>query len=153
MTTEPQVLALSSVGLAVFRLAAGVLALLILALLAASVRYFAEALGRADAIVVEAMLGLDRDSAVVFYDLYRGMRPANVAVAWFLAVLFGPLGAFLYLRDWRKAALALISFNGLGVWSMESWFSVPPLVIAQNREKAAAARELVPAALARMHTH
>jgi hypothetical protein len=146
-------LALSVVGVAVFRLAGGVLALLILALLAASVRYFAEAIPRADAIVVEAMLGLDRDSAVVFYDLYRGMRPANVAVAWFLAVLFGPLGAFLYLRDWRKAALALISLNGLGLWSLESWFSVPPLVIAQNREKAASARELVPAALARMHTH
>jgi hypothetical protein len=145
----PEVLALSSVGAAVFRLAGGVLAVLILGLLAASVRYFALAIPRADAIVVEAMLGLDRDSGIVFYDIYRGMRPANVGVAWFLAVLFGPLGAFLYLRDWRKAALALITLNGLGLWSLESWFSVPPLVISQNREKAEAARELVPAALAR----
>jgi hypothetical protein len=145
----PEVLAFNSVGDTVFRLAGWVLAVLILALLAASVRYFAEAIPRADAIVVEAMLGLDRESAVVFYEIYRGMRPANVAVAWFLAVLFGPLGAFLYLRDWQKAALALISLNGIGLWSMESWFSVPPLVIIQNREKAAAARELVPAALAR----
>jgi hypothetical protein len=146
------VLAFNSVGITVFRVAGTLLAVLIFALLAASARYFAEAIPRADAIVLEAMLGLDRDGMLAFYDIYRGMRPANVAVAWFLAVLFGPLGAFFYLRDGRKFVLALITLNGLGAWSLESWFSVPRLVILQNRQKAAWARDLVPAAVARTRT-
>jgi hypothetical protein len=149
MNPPLEVLAFNSVGVTVFQVAGTLLAVLLLALLAASARYFAEAIPRADEVVVEAMLGLDRDGMLAFWDIYRGMRPANVAVAWFLAVLFGPLGAFFYLRDGRRCALALITLNGLGAWSVESWFSVPRLVLLQNRRKAAWARELVPAALAR----
>ena len=148
MNTLPDVLAFSSVGATVFQLAAALLAVLILALLAASARYFGETVRRADAIVVDAMLGLDRAGMLAFYDIYCGMRPANVAIAWFLAVLFGPLGAFIYLRDGRFV-IALVTLNGLGLWSIESWFSVPQLVMLQNRQKAAWALELVPAALAR----
>jgi hypothetical protein len=149
MNPPLEVLAFNSVGVTVFQVAGTLLAVLLLALLAASARYFAETIPRADEVVVEAMLGLDRDGMLAFWDIYRGMRPANVAVAWFLAVLFGPLGAFFYLRDGRRCALALITLNGLGAWSVESWFSVPRLVLLQNRRKAAWARELVPAALAR----
>jgi hypothetical protein len=151
MNTLPDVLALSGVGATVFQLAAALLAVLILALLAASARYFAETVRRADAIVVDAMLGLDRAGMIAFYDIYCGMRPANVAIAWFLAVLFGPLGAFIYLRDGRFV-IALVTLNGLGFWSIESWFSVPQLVMLQNRQKAAWALELVPAALVRAQT-
>jgi hypothetical protein len=147
--TLPEVLALSTTGATVFQVAVTLLAILVVALLAAAARYFAEAVPLADAIVIDAVLDLDRDGILAFWDIYRGMRPANVAVAWFLAVIFGPFGAFLYLRDGRKCVLALITLNGLGVWSLESWFSVPRIVMLQNRQKAAWARELVPAALAR----
>jgi hypothetical protein len=149
MNPPLEVLAFNSVGVTVFQVAGTLLAVLLLALLAASARYFAEAIPRADEVVVEAMLGLDRDGMLAFWEIYRGMRPSNVAVAWFLAVMFGPLGAFFYLRDARRCALALITLNGLGAWSVESWFSVPRLVLLENRRKAAWARELVPAALLR----
>lgn len=148
MNAPLEVLAFSGVGLTVFQVASTLLAVLLLGLLAASARYFGEAVVRADAIVVEAMLGLDRAGMLAFYDIYRGMRPANVAVAWFLSVIFGPFGSLLYLRDGRFV-VALITLNGLGLWSIESWFSVPQLVILQNRQKAAWALELVPAALAK----
>ena len=149
MDTPPVVLALTPVGSTVFHLAIVALGVLVAALLAASARYFNEALPRADAVVFDATLGLEPAAALAFASIYRGMRPKNVAVAWFLAVLFGPVGAFFYLRDGRKFVLALITLNGLGAWSIESWFSVPRLVILQNRQKARWALELVPAAVAR----
>ena len=149
MNPPHEVLGLSILGVTVFRVAAVLLFILILALLAAAARYFANTIPRADRIVIEALLDLDNAGILAFWDIYRGMRPANVAVAWFLAVLFGPLGAFFYLRDGRRFFLALLTLNGLGVWSLESWFSVPQIVLLQNRQKAAWARELVPAALAR----
>jgi hypothetical protein len=144
-----QLLAFDAVGIDVIRTASITLAVLVVALLLASARYAFPHIARSDDIVFEAALGLDRISALTFYELYRERRPKNVAAAWFFAVLFGPIGAFAYLRAWPKFTAALLTLNGLGAWWLESWFSVPQLVTIENARIAREAVELVPAVLER----
>jgi len=136
MLSPQPYLAFDSVGWSVIHVAWATLAILILALLAASISYFSRTIARADDIVFEATLGLDRESALLFHGLYRGRHPKNIAIAWVAAVLAGPIGAFGYLRDWPKFTLALLTLNGLGAWWIESWFSTPQLVLIENKRAA-----------------
>ena len=124
------------VGNLVFTVARTTLAVLILALLASSASALAATVRRSDDIVYESMLGLDRDSGATFYALYQSRRPKSVAFAWLCAVVAGPIGAFGYMRNWRLFATAVVTLNGLGAWWIESWFSVPQLVIIENRANA-----------------
>ncbi len=140
----PALLAFDDVGMSVFRVAWITLVLLIVLLFAGSIRYFASTISRADDIVFESVAGLDRASALTFHELYRGRRPKNVAVAWILAVVTGPFGAFGYLGDWPKCFAALLTLNGLGAWWIESWFSVPQLVLIANRRSATWAMDQLP---------
>ncbi|GAC1427028.1 MAG: hypothetical protein NVSMB64_33140 [Candidatus Velthaea sp.] len=137
-------LAFTDVALRVIGVAWWSLGILVLALLAAAANRFFIAVEQADEIVLQATLGLDRTAAQRFFTLYRSFRPKNVAVAWFLAVLLGPIGAFGYLQQWGKFTLALLTFNGLGAWWIESWFSVPQSVMLENRRIAKAALEQLP---------
>jgi hypothetical protein len=137
-------IAFDDVGNAVFTVARVTLTLLILALLASAAAAVAASTKRADDLVYESMLGLDRESGVKFYELYRGRKPKNVTFVWLLSVVAGPLGAFAYMRKWRLFALAVVTLNGLGAWWIESWFSVPALVMLENRENARWALEQLP---------
>ena len=144
---SPILLAFSDVGWRVVEVAWIALAILLLALFAGAVERLFVAVGRADEIVFEATLGLDRRSAMMFFALYRSRRPKNVAVAWILSVVLGPVGAFGYLEQWGKFAAALFTLNGLGAWWIESLYSVPQLVLMLNRRNATWALEQVPFAL------
>jgi hypothetical protein len=135
------------VGNAVFTVARVTLALLIVGLLASAASAVAATTRRADDLVYESMLGLDRESGVKFYELYRGRRPKNVTFVWFLAVIAGPFGAFAYMRNWPLCALALVTLNGLGAWWIESWFSAPALALIENRANARWAIEQLPYAM------
>ncbi len=135
------------VGNAVFGVARITLALLILGLLASAAAAVAASTRRADDIVYESMVGLDRESGVKFYELYRGRRPKNVTFAWLLSVITGPLGAFAYMRNWKLCALAFVTLNGFGAWWIESWFSVPALVMIENRANARWALDQLPYAM------
>jgi hypothetical protein len=108
------------------------LAILILALLAAAVERFIVASSRADDILFEALLPLDEATAQRFYPLFK-RRAKNVGVAWVLSVVTGPLGAYLYLGDYGRAALALVTLNGLGAWWIASWFIIPQAVLISLR--------------------
>jgi hypothetical protein len=108
------------------------LVLLILALLAAAVERFIVASARADDILFEALVPLDEPTARRFYPLFK-RRAKNVGVAWILSVVTGPLGAYLYLGDYGRAALALVTLNGLGAWWIASWFIIPQAVLIDLR--------------------
>jgi hypothetical protein len=130
MLTE--ILAFDAVAHSVIIVAWVTLALLILALLAAAVERFIVASSRADDILFEALLPLDEDAARRFYPLFK-RRAKNVGVAWVLSVVTGPLGAYLYLGDYGRAALALVTLNGLGAWWIASWFIIPQAVLIALR--------------------
>jgi len=140
-------LAFDDVGWHVIEVAWFSLAILLLALFIGAADRFFVALGNCDGIVFESTLGLDRSSAMKFYSLYLSRRPKHVAVAWILSVLFGPIGAFGYLEQWGKFSAALFTLNGLGAWWIESLFSVPQLVLMENRRNAQWALEQLPFAL------
>lgn len=144
MTLPQPILAFDDVALHVLAVAWITLAILLLALLAAAANRFFVAAGRGDDLVFELTLGLDPQSATHFYQRYRRLRPKNVAIAWFLCVLFGPIGAFLYMEQWGKFAAAVFTLNGLGAWWIESLFSVPQLVLIENRQLAEAVLEQLP---------
>jgi len=144
MKTSITSIAFDDVGNAVFAVARITLLLLVLGLLASAAAAVAASTRRADDLVYESMLDLDRESGAKFYELYRGRRPKNVTFAWLLAVVAGPLAAFAYLRNWRLCALAFVTLNGFGAWWIESWFSVPALVMIENRASARWALEQLP---------
>ncbi|GAC1432489.1 MAG: hypothetical protein NVSMB5_26350 [Candidatus Velthaea sp.] len=137
-------LAFNDVALRVIDVAWWSLGILVLALLAAAANRFFVTVGRADDIVFEATLGLDRTSAQRFYALYLSRKPKNLAIAWFLTVLLGPIGAFAYMEQWGKFTAALFTLNGFGAWWIESWFSVPHLVLMENRRIAQSSLEQLP---------
>jgi hypothetical protein len=140
-------LAFDDVGWRIIEVSWSALAILLLALFAGAVDRFFVALGYSDEIVFESTLGLDPPSAIKFYSLYRSRRPKNVAVAWILSVVLGPIGAFGYMEQWGKVAAALLTLNGLGAWWIESLYSVPQLVLMENRRSAKWALEQLPFAL------
>lgn len=140
-------LAFDDVGMHVIEVAWCALGILVLALFIGAADRFFAAVGRADEIVFEATLGLDREKALTFIALYRSRRPKNIAVAWFLSVVLGPIGAFGYLEQWGKFAAALFTLNGLGAWWIESLYSVPQLVLMDNRRSAEWALEQLPFAM------
>ncbi len=111
------------------------LAILILALLAAAVERFIVASSRADDILAEALLSVDEPTARKFYPIFK-RRAKNVGVAWILSVITGPLGAYLYLGDYGRAAIALVTLNGLGAWWIASWFIIPQAVLIDLRADA-----------------
>lgn len=124
------------VALKVISVAWVALAILILALLASALERFLVAAERADDIMFEALAGLEQTTARRLYQLFK-TRSKNIGVAWLLSVVLGPFGAYAYLGNWGRAALALVTLNGFGAWWIESWFSIPQLVLMQKREIAA----------------
>ncbi len=149
MTNYITVLAFDDVGSAVFAVARITLALLILGLLASAAHAVVSVIRRENDIVYEAMLGLDRESGEAFYQLYRSRGPKSVAFGWLCSVVAGPIGAFGYLGEWTMFSVALVTLNGMGAWWIESWFSVPQLVLMRNRNHARWALDQVPYALKR----
>jgi hypothetical protein len=137
----PMFLAFDDVALRVIGVAWWALGILIAALFLAAMNHFFFMVGRADDVIFEAVLGLDRHAAIKFYELYRERKPKNVAIAWFLTVILGPIGAFFYLGQWGKFAAAIVTLNGFGAWWIESWFSVPQAVLIENRRLAASVLE------------
>jgi hypothetical protein len=127
-----ETLAFIDVARSVILVAWVALAILILALLAAAVERFVVASARADDILFEALLPLDEPTARRFYPLFK-RRSKNVGIAWLLSVVTGPLGAYLYLGDYGRAALALVTLNGLGAWWIASWFIIPQAVLIALR--------------------
>lgn len=132
-----ETLAFIDVARSVILVAWVALAILIAALFAAAVERFVVAASRADDIIFEAVLGLDEPTARRFYPLFK-RRAKNVGVAWILSVVTGPLGAYLYLGDYGRAALALVTLNGLGAWWIASWFIIPQAVLIRLRADATA---------------
>jgi len=130
------ILGFVDVALKVISVAWIALAILILALLASALERFLVAAERADDIMFEALAGLERDAALRLYHAFK-TRSKNIGVAWLLSVVLGPCGAYAYLGNWGRAALALVTLNGFGAWWIESWFSIPQLVLIQKREIAA----------------
>ncbi len=107
------------------------LAILIAALLAAAIRFAVFAVGDANDILFASFAELPADRARYTYAFVRE-RSRNVAIAFALSVIAGPFGAYLYLGEYGKAILALVTLNGLGAWWIESWFSIPQVVLMRN---------------------
>jgi len=136
MASLPLVLAFNDVALRVIAVAWWTLGILVLALVAAAVNRVQVAIARGEDVVLEATLELDRAQTLRFYEEYHRAGPKNVAVAWMLTLVLGPVGAFGYMRQWGKCAAALFTLNGFGAWWLESLFSVPQLVLIENRRLA-----------------
>ena len=136
-------LAFVGVGLTVIVVAWITLAILLVALLAASASNFFRSVDDFDTDVREATMDLSPTDRRRFYDIYASLHPKNPAVAWFLAVGLGPIGANLYRRKWPAFFGALISLNGLGAWWLESIYTTPYLVIIENRATIAYALRLL----------
>jgi hypothetical protein len=132
----PVFLAFNDVALRVIGVAWWALGILILALIAAAVNRALVAIARGEDVVLEATLELDRAQTLRFYEDYHRAGPKNVATAWMLTLVLGPVGAFGYMRQWGKCAVAFFTLNGLGAWWLESLFSVPQLVLIENRRLA-----------------
>ena len=126
-------LAFNGVGLNVIVVAWITLAILLVALLAASASNFFRSVDDFDTDVREATMDLSPADRRRFFEIYASLHPKNPAVAWFLAVGLGPIGANLYRQRWPAFFGALISLNGLGAWWLESIFTTPYLVIIENR--------------------
>jgi hypothetical protein len=123
----------SDVGLEVWGVAAGLLVLLILALLAASVSVFIRNVPHFQDDVREATMALSPAMRRRFYEIYDARKPRDPAIAWFLAIGFGPIGVNWYRGEGRAFVAALVSLNGLGAWWLESWFTAPQFVLIENR--------------------
>ena len=141
---ELHFLAFNDTAVRVITVAWWALGILVLALLAAAVNRALVAVSRADDIVFEATVGLDAERARRFYALYQQRGPKNVALAWILSVVLGPIGAYAYLQQWRWFTIALLTLNGFGGWWVESWFSIPQLVLIENRRIARFTLEQLP---------
>lgn len=137
------VFAFAGVGLQVFIVAWVALAILLVALLAAASYSFFRSIGQFDDELREATMDLDPQTRRLFYARYSSLHPKSPAVAWFLAVVFGPIGANLYRQKWGAFFGALVTLNGLGAWWMESIYTTPHLVHIENRELIAYAMQLV----------
>lgn len=136
-------LAFVGVGLTVIIVAWVTLAILLVALLAACASSFFRSVDDFDIDVREATMDLSPTDRRRFYEIYASLHPKNPAVAWFLAVGLGPIGANLYRQKWPAFFGALISLNGLGAWWLESIYSTPYLVIIENRATVAYALRLL----------
>ena len=136
-------LAFVGVGLTVIIVAWVALAILLVALLAACASSFFRSVDDFDIDVREATMDLSPTDRRRFYEIYATLHPKNPAVAWFLAVGLGPIGANLYRQKWPAFFGALISLNGLGAWWLESIYSTPYLVIIENRATVAYALRLL----------
>lgn len=136
-------LGFAGVGLTVVLVAWITLAILLLALLAAAANHFFRSVDRFDDDLREATMDLAPGDRRRFFALYESLHPKNPAVAWFLAVGLGPMGANLYRGKWPAFVGALLTLNGLGAWWLESIYSTPYLVLAENRSLVAYARDLL----------
>ncbi len=136
------VLAFAGVGLEVLVVASVTLAILLVALLAASAYSFFRSVGDFENEVREATMDLSPAMRRSFYAHFAALHPKNAAVAWFLAVGLGPIGANLYRGKWLAFAAAVVTLNGLGAWWLESIFTTPYLVLVENRSLIAYALEL-----------
>ena len=137
------VLGFAGVGLQVFVVVWVTLAILLVALLAAASYSFFRSVAEFDVELREATMDLDPQTRRLFYARYSSLHPKSPAVAWFLAVAFGPIGANLYRQKWGAFFGALVTLNGLGAWWMESIYTTPHLVQIENRELIAYAMQLV----------
>ncbi len=138
-----ELLAFNDVGLSVIIVAWVTLAILLVALLAASASNFFRSVDDFDTDVREATMELSPTDRRRFYEIYASLHPKNPAVAWFLAVGLGPIGANLYRQRWPAFFGALVSLNGLGAWWLESIYTTPYLVIIENRATIAYALRLL----------
>lgn len=136
------VLGFVGVGLEVLVTASITLAILIFALLAAAAYSFFRSVANFEDDVREATMDLDPAMRRRFYAHYASLRPKNAAVAWFLAVGLGPIGANLYRGKWLAFVAAVVTLNGLGAWWLESWYTTPHLVLLENRDLIAYALRL-----------
>lgn len=141
----PQLLGFVGVGLTVIVVAWVTLAILLLALVAAAANNFFRSVDDFDDDVREATMDLDPNARRRFFDIYASLRPKNPAVAWFLAVGLGPIGASLYRGKWGTFCGALVTLNGLGAWWLESIFTTPYLVAIENRASIAYVLEILAA--------
>ena len=137
------IFAFAGVAAEIFAVAWITFGVLVAALLAAAAGHFFRICEHFDDDVRELTMDLSPAERRRFFAFYAANRPKNPAVAWFLAVLLGPIGANLYRGE--RAALfgAVVSLNGLGAWWLESWFSTPHLVTMKNRALADLALEVV----------
>jgi hypothetical protein len=131
----PSTMAFIDVAIKVIAVAWIALAILVLGLLAASVRAAVYTLQDADDVVFTTLAGLDERESAYAYRFFKE-RSHSVAIAYILAVVLGPLGAYAYLGQYGKAAIALVTLNGFGAWWIESWFSVPQVVVIAKRKLA-----------------
>ena len=136
-------LAFVGVGLTILYVASITLAILVFALLAASAYYFFRSVDSFDDDVRAATMALSPAERARFFTVYHALHPKNPAVAWFMAVILGPIGANLYRGQWLAFAGAVVSLNGLGAWWIESWYSTCPLVLLKNRGLIAYALEIM----------
>jgi hypothetical protein len=126
-------LAFSDVGIQVFTFAAVALVVLVLALFAAAANVFFRNVEHFDDDVREATMDLSPQDRRRFFELYTSRGPKSAAVAWFLAVVLGPVGVNLYRGKPLPCIAAILSLNGLGAWWIESWFTAPQFVLIENR--------------------
>jgi hypothetical protein len=129
-----QAFAFEGVALSVWRIAWVTLAIIVVSLLATSFYCFCRTAGELEDEVRRATMDLSPDARRRFFAVYAALRPRNAAIAWILAVVFGPIGENFYGRRWPAFFAAVFTLNGLGAWSLVSWFAAPQIVMTRNRD-------------------
>lgn len=79
-----------------------------------------------------ARISDERDRAL-FRQMYRARRPRNVVLAWLLTAALSPTISYVYQREWSKAVIAFLTFQGLGIWWLASIFTMPTEVMRHNK--------------------
>ncbi len=69
----------------------------------------------------------------LFLNMYRASGPRSVVVAWLLTVFLSPTISYVYQGKWGLAIIALVTFQGLLIWWIISWFSMPTEVMKYNK--------------------
>ncbi|PSL08504.1 hypothetical protein CLV30_101476 [Haloactinopolyspora alba] len=107
---------------------------LVLAWAAGAVWFFRGPARATDRCLEQKVLSIpDEHDQALFRQLYAAKRPRGVVVAWVLTAVLSPTVSYVYQREWPKALLALLTFQGFGLWWLVSIFTMPTEVMRHNK--------------------
>jgi hypothetical protein len=75
----------------------------------------------------------DPADAALFRRTYAAKQPKSVLAAWLLTFFLSPTISYIYQNKWALAIIAFLTFQGLGIWWVISWFTMPGEVARYNQ--------------------
>lgn len=70
--------------------------------------------------------------AALFHSIYRSKNPRSTLAAWLLTIFLSPTISYIYQNRWIPAAISFLTIQGLGLWWVISWFTMPSEVAKTN---------------------